>query len=172
MKTSKNLLFLTFVLFLLPMITFGQHTAESTPTTSHEEPALIFEILEWIEFTVDLFGIGILIIGFAKGLFHFLKLEYDSMTGKNTFDDILALRSVIGWYIILSLDFLIISDIIHSVISPQFNELINLGIIVILRTSIGFFLGRELMELRHHKKEEVEFEEFIHEHKPKEEHKH
>lgn len=174
MKTSKKLFFLAFVLFLLPMITFGQHTAESTPATSHGERGLIYEILEWIEFTVDIFGIGILVIGFVKGLFHFLKMEYDSMSGKDTFDDVLALRSVIGWYIILSLDFLIISDIIHSVISPQFSELINLGIIVILRTSIGFFLGRELMELRHHKKEEVEFEEFIHEHehKPGTEHKH
>lgn len=171
MKTSRNLLILSFLLFLLPILAFGQHTptVEGTEVKSHGEHSLIFEILEWIEFIVDLFGIGILVIGFVKGFFHFLKLEYDSASGKSTFDDILALRSVLGWYIILSLDFLIISDIIHSVISPQFNELINLGIIVVLRTSIGYFLGRELMELRHHQKETEEIISGPHHH---EEHKH
>jgi uncharacterized membrane protein len=151
-------IFLVPILCLFPIIMFGQHPAkEITQSPIHEE-TVVFMILEWIEYIVDLFGIGILFIGFLKGLFHFVKMEFDSLTGGETFDDILALRSILGGYIILSLDFLIISDIIHSVIKPEFNELINLGIIVVLRTSIGFFLGREIMELRHNEENQKEFE--------------
>ena len=78
----------------------------------------------------------------------------DRFKGDREFEEVFALRSTLGIYIIVALDFLIISDIIHSVVKPEFNELINLGIIVVLRTSIGFFLGRELMELAHIAKED------------------
>lgn len=149
-KLPFKALLLSFV-FLLPFTLLGQHIEE---TTAHGEESIIYQIFEWIEFIADVVGISILILGFVKGILVFLKMEFDNITGGDTFDDILSLRSTLGGYIILSLDFLIISDIIHSVIKPDFYELINLGIIVVLRTSIGFFLGREIMELRHEKKHE------------------
>lgn len=145
--------FLLLSIFLMPVFVMAQHEV----VEGNEESSLVYHIFEWIEFCADIVGIGILILGFLKGIWVFLKMEFDNITGGDTFDDILSLRSTLGGYIILSLDFLIISDIIHSVIKPDFNELINLGIIVVLRTSIGFFLGREIMELRHnHKKAKEE----------------
>ncbi len=113
---------------------------------------MIHEVLEWIGFVVDLVGIGILLIGFTKGVYVFLKKELDSLSSEKTLDDVFSLRCILGGYIILSLDFLIISDIVSSIIDPELNDLIKLGIIVLLRTSIGFFLGRDLMELHHSKK--------------------
>ncbi len=172
MKNTRQLsILLVLTLFAFPLILFGQHEVEATHGDIHEG-GMVFEILEWIEYIVDLVGLGIIILGFLKGFYVFIRMEIDNFTNRETFDDILALRSTLGGYIILALDFLIISDIIHSVIKPEFNELINLGIIVVLRTSIGFFLGRELMELRHGKKEQTELEEFIEEHESKSEHKH
>jgi uncharacterized membrane protein len=85
----------------------------------------------------------------------FLLLELDRLRGKKDYEELFSLRNILGTYIIISLDFLIVSDIIHSVISPDTKELINLGIIVVLRTSIGFFLGKELNELRKELKEEA-----------------
>lgn len=143
-----------------PLFLFAQHSAgvqdgADKDVIPHDIPSgLIYECLEWVEFIVDIFGIMILIIGFCKGVYAFIKWEIDKLRGGDVYDDIMSLRSTLGWYIILSLDFLIISDIMHSIIKPTFNDLINLGIIVILRTSIGFFLGKELMELRHAEKEE------------------
>lgn len=162
-----HLLLGNFVLALLmPTLVLAQHGP--TPLTTEQEypeviehSNLLYECLEWAESIVDLTGILILLIGFVKGVLVFLKWEIDKIKGAkgaDVYDDVVALRSTLGWYIILSLDFLIISDILHSIISPQFEELINLGIIVILRTSIGFFLGRELMELRHAEQEEREHE--------------
>ena len=148
--------FLGSLLFLLttPLFTFAQHEAAHETAAPHS--SFIYEALEWIEFVVDLFGIMILIIGFIKGVYVFIKWEIDKLRGGDVYDDIMSLRSTLGWYIILALDFLIISDIMHSIIKPEFNDLINLGIIVVMRTSIGFFLGKELMELRHAETEEKE----------------
>jgi uncharacterized membrane protein len=153
----KTLLFLLLIgcLFVTNNLV-AQH--DTTHAIDGHEHSIVYIALEWIEYIVDLFGIGILLLGFVKGIFLFGRLELERMRGEKDADDIFALRSTIGGYIILALDFLIISDIIHSVIKPDFNELINLGIIVVLRTSIGFFLGRELMELRHLDKETEEAE--------------
>lgn len=141
------------LLVALPTLLWGQDASH------HHNPLYLF--LEWAEWIVDLTGIAILLIGFVKGFIVFVKWELDKLkgaSGSDVYDDVVALRSTLGWYIILALDFLIISDILHSIISPQFEELINLGIIVVLRTAIGFFLGRELMELRHAEQEEREQE--------------
>lgn len=151
---------LSFIILFIcsfPLFVLGQHAPETATAQTHHEPNMIITLLEWIEYAVDFVGIAILCLGFVKGIFFFLKMELENLTGHDTFDEILKLRSTLGGYIILALDFLIIADIIHSVILPTFNDLLNLGIIVVLRTAIGFFLGRELMELRHsHKEEENE----------------
>ena len=158
MRPTRPLLFFFACVFCsIPFFLFGQHP-EVKELIDHNDAELgiVYICFEWAEYIADLVGIGILILGFIKGLVVFIKMEFDNLTGGDTFDDILALRSTLGGYIILSLDVLIISDIIHSVVKPEFNELINLGIIVVLRTSIGFFLGREIMELRHEEKMEKE----------------
>ena len=145
MKAQKLILSI-LIICILPIYVFAQHEV-----VQHEfsENSLIYEVLEWVEFVVDMFGIGILLLGFVKGIWYFLKLEIDRLNSRRDFEEVFALRSTLGSYIILSLDFLIISDIIHSVMKPELMELVNLAIIVVLRTSIGFFLGRELMELTH-----------------------
>ncbi|BDS13552.1 DUF1622 domain-containing protein [Aureispira anguillae] len=153
-RSHPIFLVLLFLICFFPLLLVGQHVDPAVHQVEGHHDSLIFELLEWVEFIVDLVGIAILIVGFVKGILVFLKWELDNLRGGDIYDDILALRSTLGWYIILSLDFLIISDILHSVIKPEFNDLINLGIIVVLRTSIGYFLGRELMELRHAEQED------------------
>lgn len=137
-----------FLFLLTPFFAF----ATDTEKESHFPVEFIFE---WVEVAADIIGIIILFIGFAKGLYMFILLEIDRIRGKKDYEELFGLRNILGTYIIISLDFLIVSDIIHSVISPETKELINLGIIVVLRTSIGFFLGKELNELRKELKEEA-----------------
>ena len=45
---------------------------------------------------------------------------------------------------------MIASDIIHTFISRSQDDLIFLGAIVVIRTAIGFFLGKELQEIHTH----------------------
>ena len=143
--------------FFLPLIlfVFFPISAFATGDEAAEGDFPMEFIFEWVEIAADIIGILILFIGFAKGLYMFVLLEIDRIKGKKDYEELFSLRNILGTYIIISLDFLIVSDIIHSVISPDTKELINLGIIVVLRTSIGFFLGKELTELRKELKEEA-----------------
>jgi uncharacterized membrane protein len=143
--------------FFLPLIlfVFFPISAFATGDEAAEGDFPMEFIFEWVEVAADIIGILILFIGFAKGLYMFVLLEIDRIKGKKDYEELFSLRNILGTYIIISLDFLIVSDIIHSVISPDTKELINLGIIVVLRTSIGFFLGKELTELRKELKEEA-----------------
>ncbi len=48
----------------------------------------------------------------------------------------------------LALEFIIISDIIQSAISINMDDLLSLGLLVIIRVALSFFLGRELSEVK------------------------
>jgi uncharacterized membrane protein len=146
---------ITAFLLALILLVFLPFSAFATGDETAESEFPVKFIFEWIEVAADIIGIIILFIGFAKGLYMFLRLELDRLRGRKDYEELFSLRNILGTYIIISLDFLIVSDIIHSVISPNTNELINLGIIVVLRTSIGYFLGKELNELRKELKEEA-----------------
>lgn len=147
---------LTVGLIFLPLFIFAQHP-EATVESHHKEGHFITAAFEWIEYIADIVGITILVIGFVKGTYMFIRLEIDRLLGRKDHEEIFSLRNILGSYIIISLDFLIVSDIIHSILSPNLYELLNLGIIVVLRTAIGYFLGKELQELRHElKMEEAE----------------
>lgn len=151
---AKSLL--TIALIFIPLLIFAQHP-EEVGESHHKKGHFITLAFEWIEYVADIVGITILVIGFVKGTYMFIRLEIDRLLGRKDHEEIFSLRNILGSYIIISLDFLIVSDIIHSILSPNLYELLNLGIIVVLRTAIGYFLGKELQELRHElKMEEAE----------------
>ncbi len=104
--------------------------------------------LETISLGIDLIGIGILLIGFIKGLVLYVKSEFPQHGGKSGIRLIQELRCKVGLYILMALDFLIASDIIHSTVHTELHELYELGLIVVLRTAIGYFLGKEIEEIQ------------------------
>ncbi len=111
-------------------------------------------ILEHGVQVIELISTGILLTGFGKALFGFFRTEWNLQRRRAKLSQLSVLRRQLGMYILLGLDFYIVSDIIHSMIRPELKELINLGIIVLLRTTIGFFLGKEVAEIE--KSEQVE----------------
>ena len=46
----------------------------------------------------------------------------------------------------LGLEFLIAADIIRTIVKPSLEELAILGSIVVIRTVINYFLGKELRQ--------------------------
>ena len=103
-------------------------------------------ILETIAVTADLVGIAILVFGALKFLVHYLAFEIKRLQGSESVEGIQNLRLGLGNYILLSLEFMIISDIIQSVVSPTIDDLLLLGLVVTIRIVLSFFLGRELKE--------------------------
>ena len=60
------------------------------------------------------------------------------------------LRHHLGYYLLLSLEFLIAADIVHTLLTPTLADLAILGAIVAIRTQISFSINWELRQARRH----------------------
>ncbi len=105
-------------------------------------------VLETIALTIDLVGIAILVYAALKFIVHFLGFEIKRLRGLACVEAIRDLRLQLGSYILLSLEFIIISDVINTAISRNVDDLLALGLLVIIRIALSFFLGRELNEVK------------------------
>ena len=101
-----------------------------------------------IAFAIDLVGIAILVYAPLKFIAHFLGFEIKQLRGLESVEGIRDMRLRLGSYILLSLEFIIISDIIMTGISRNVDDLLSLGLLVIIRVALSFFLGRELSEVK------------------------
>ena len=106
----------------------------------------IKEILNWTGGIIDIIGLVILLFGFIKMLFKYLKTEIKDLLNTPV-KKLQQIRAEIGIYILLALDFLIASDIIHTAMDIDQKQLIELSVIIVLRIAIGYFLGKEVEEI-------------------------
>lgn len=114
------------------------------------------QLMEWLEYAatiVDIVGIVIVLYGFILSFIRLIGTELGRFSGQ--FEGVMGCEKVrlqLGTYILLGIEFMIASDIINTVISRTVESLIFVASLVVIRTAISFFLGRELLELS--KKEE------------------
>ncbi len=108
-------------------------------------------LLQRLSNGIELLSAVVLLVGFAKGMWGFLLHEWQEMRTETETspEGIAILRPMVGNYILLGLDFYIVSDILSSMLHPEWQELISLAIIGLLRTVIGYFLGKEIAETNH-----------------------
>ncbi len=108
-------------------------------------------LLQRLSNGIEILSALVLLVGFAKGMWGFLLHEWREMrsTEEVSLNGIAVLRPVVGNYILLGLDFYIVSDILSSMLHPEWQELVSLAVIGLLRTTIGYFLGKELAESSH-----------------------
>ena len=103
-------------------------------------------ILSQIAAVVDVIGVIILLYGFIKVLIKYVLIEIKNFK-MTSVRDLQPIRCEIGIYILLALDFLIASDIIHTITELTDKQLIELSVMIVLRTAIGYFLGKEVNEI-------------------------
>lgn len=113
----------------------------------HEQLHWMVVIFEWIASLTDIFGCVILVIGAVRFMIGFLRAEVSRdqtarVRGVNTE------RVELGRYILGGLELLIVSDIIHTALSFAMADLVFLGLLVIIRSLISFFLDRELADVK------------------------
>ena len=111
----------------------------------------IKEVFKIIAEGIDIIGIIILIYGFSKLLIKYIIIEFLKAPFRTPIKSIQSLRCELGVYILLALDFLIASDIIHTIMDIDTEMLIELTVMIVLRTGIGYFLGKEIDEIHHEK---------------------
>ena len=102
------------------------------------------EYLHHATFGISLLGVLVIILGVMSGLVRFLRSEASALRGATVEGERRKLRQVLGYYLLLGLEFLIAADIIDTLIKPTTQDLIILGAIVAIRTVISYSLNSEL----------------------------
>jgi len=102
------------------------------------------EYLHHATFGISLLGVLVIIFGVLCGVVRFLRSEVSAVRGTNVEGERRKLRQVLGYYLLLGLEFLIAADIIDTLMKPEPRELIVLSAIVAIRTVISYSLNSEL----------------------------
>ena len=97
---------------------------------------------------IDLIGIAILLIAAVRFLLHYVRFEIGRYRGMECVFQIRDLRLQLGSYILLALEFMIVSDVIHSALSRTLDDFILLGVLVLIRSALSFFLSLDLNDTR------------------------
>lgn len=109
----------------------------------------IGEMLEVMAVGIDLIGVAIVIFGFNIALIKLLGAISKGAGLRKGLGNIADARRTLGAYILTGIEFMIASDIIHTVITRELIDLLYVGLLVVIRTAISFFLGKEIAELEH-----------------------
>ncbi|MBA7501154.1 hypothetical protein ES703_109541 [subsurface metagenome] len=102
------------------------------------------QILQYIALTIGVVGAGVIIWGVMMAVIEFVRLEHKRFRGENICRSRELLRNHLGSYLLLGIEFLIAADIIHSIMSPNLEAILLLGVVVAIRTVLGYFLDKEL----------------------------
>lgn len=102
--------------------------------------------IEQLSFWIEIAAAVLLLIGAGRFLWVAVKT---AVTRRDHLSRALqAARLRLGAYILAGLEFLIVADILFTIVHREFQDLINLAIIAAVRTLISYFLGKELEALR------------------------
>ena len=119
----------------------------TTPGILHEAFHPVVVGLEWIAAIIDILAIVVMLIGAMRFLIGFVQAEMDREDA-NRARIINRERVELGRYILAGLELFIVSDIIHTALSLALGDLLFLGLLVLIRSAISFFLDREIREIR------------------------
>lgn len=136
-----------------------ESTHQSTVAHSVDHcPSWLVTALEGVQTVSDLVGLSAITLGLIIAAVKWIIVEAKSiqtnrMTPPDKWMGMRKLRMFLGNYILLGLEFMIVSDIIHSFLKPDLQSLATLGVLVLIRTMISFFLGKELEGVREEEEE-------------------
>src|SRR6266446_2638276 len=82
------------------------------------------ELLHYASFGIGVLGVLVIVFGVAAGLARFLRAEILSVRGKDVENERKSLRHVLGYYLLLGLEFLIAAGIIDTLKKPSVQDLI------------------------------------------------
>jgi len=121
----------------------------------------ITSFFELVAYVADIFGLTLLVLGFARGAIGWVRTEIEREPWERRLLSLRKLRCVVGVHILYALELMIVSDIIDSFVAVArhegdhgdffqgevFYSLVQLGMVVVIRTVIDFFLSKEIGEL-------------------------
>ncbi|TNC73730.1 DUF1622 domain-containing protein [Rubellimicrobium roseum] len=113
----------------------------------HQEFGWLVKGLEWAGEIIDVLAILLLLIGAIRFIVGVVQAELSRDSGVR-FRGLNRERVELARYILSGLELLIVADIIRTALSLALSDLVFLGVLVLIRSVISFFLDRELEQLR------------------------
>jgi uncharacterized membrane protein len=109
------------------------------------------QFLHHASFGIGVLGVLVIVFGVLCGLVRFVRSEFSAARGHSVEEERKQLRHVLGYYLLLGLEFLIAADIIDTLMKPSTQDLVILGAIVAIRTVISYSLNSELAHEQVHR---------------------
>ena len=120
---------------------------EASGSALHDEFGWLVGILDWISAIIELAAITLLVIGAARFILGVASAEL-RRSGDQRVQRTNRERIELGRYILAGLELFIVADLIRTALSLAFADLLFLGLLVVIRSVISYFLDRELGELK------------------------
>lgn len=98
----------------------------------------------YISYATKLIAFAVIVWGMLMAFYHFVILEFKQIKGENICSKRENLRHHFGSYLLLGFEILIAADVLSTLFNPSWEELVDLAIIVAIRTLLNFFLNKEL----------------------------
>ncbi len=117
---------------------------------------MLVGILEGVAVAVEMVAIAILVLGFSGVLILStpeLVRVYDRSSPEKFFDVFRRIRLSLGQILLLALEILIMSDIILTILHRTIDEITILGLTVVIRIGLSYFLNLEMDHLNKEKSE-------------------
>lgn len=102
----------------------------------------IEHFVEVVATIIGFVGISFITLGVVLAIIQYIVSRFDN---KYTTDHV---RLTLGTYILIGLEFMVGQDIIETVLHTNLEQLYMLGLIVVIRTILDFFLSREMTHLK------------------------
>jgi uncharacterized membrane protein len=111
-------------------------------------PEFIAHALEALTVIVDGVGYAILLFTVVKFVVRYLAFEFQRLRGMECAQRFREIRLELLSHIILAIDFMVIADVIRAGLDPSREGLITLGLFVLIRSVLAFFLGLDMKDVR------------------------
>lgn len=99
----------------------------------------------YISHALEIIAAVIIAVALIKLVFNYFQFFFQK---KNTISAITA-RVTFGSDVAVSLELLLGADVLATAVAPSWDDIGKLAAIAVLRTSLNYFLGKELKEIKH-----------------------
>jgi uncharacterized membrane protein len=106
-----------------------------------EADSLLGSLLKTLILLANLIGGLVIGVGLLRGVLAYVRNLIDAHGGEVPKE---AIRLSLGRSLSLALEFQLAADILGTALNPSLRDIETLGAIIVLRTVLNFFLGREL----------------------------
>ncbi len=106
-----------------------------------------FLVLHGLKWLLASIGVFIIVLGGVQAAkMFFMQCLFSKKTERE--QELNDVRRELGLSIVLGLEFILASDVILTIVLPDYYNLGLLAILVVIRTVLNYFLDKELMQLR------------------------